>query len=196
MTTHVPFLCFSCVTARDQVATTLTLVSRIDDEKLRLPDEESVIIKGMCAQSEHVLLVCDVKKGRVKSVSISTDAVHVDVTVCFQEADRDWRVLGCLLVDADDGQFLAVAENGRDSKQQRVVFAGPRDAAGSFAVHNVVQLPGEEYSHVCTRSFHSLKPSCFSSLNKLETVKLAGRNRTEGAIYFAGSLPRLPEFPP
>ena len=107
----------------------------------------NVIIEGMCAQSEHVLLLCDAWNGRVKAVSTSTDAVTV--TVCFHEADSDWRVLGCVLVDAADGQFMAVAETTRDMKHQRVVFAGPRDAAGSFPRYNVVQLPDEE-SLVCT----------------------------------------------
>ena len=137
--------CHTCIlllfsTVRVQHPTALKLVRTIEAKQLQLPDDKvNVIIEGMCAQSEHVLLLCDAWNGRVKAVSTSTDAVTV--TVCFHEADSDWRVLGCVLVDAADGQFMAAAEVTHHWKHHRFVFAGPRDAAGSFCcMHSIYVL--------------------------------------------------------
>ena len=143
--------CVSCVTVRVQQPTALTLVRTIEIKQLRLPaDTEDVMIYGICGQTEHVLLVCDVANRSVKSVSTSTDALSV--TVCSQDAYSGVYVQGCMLVDAADGQFTALAEITLDRMHHQVAFAGPRDAAGLFAEQNVVQLPDERSDYVCIHS--------------------------------------------
>ena len=120
--------------------TALRLIYTFEVGQLRISgDTDNVLIRGMVAQDDDVLLCADYYNRRVKSVSISKRSIYV----LFEEPDKSWRVSNCLLLDVADGKFLAITENmeGLDECDMRIVIAGPRDSSGLFRTHHIVTLP-------------------------------------------------------
>ena len=126
--------------------TKLTLVRTFKQKQMKLPgDIVDVLISGMSAEEEDLLLFCDYSNGRVKSVSRSTRAVNC----IFAEPDDEWKLCCCVLVNRAEGHFLIVLEVRKNKDRKRITISRDGDSAGKFHHIQNIPLPGQPGLMVC-----------------------------------------------
>ena len=85
----------------------LQLVQSIHPSELRLPGESNeVIIHGVSARSDAVLLYADYNNSAVKSLHLQSN----EIELVFQESLREWRVCNARELRDEAGDLLVVTE--------------------------------------------------------------------------------------
>lgn len=118
------------------IPTSLHLYNRIVQKRLKFPGEEFASFRGMCLQSERVLLLADWENSCVKQHDLLTG----QTTQIWKEVEKGWRVSNVCGIKDAAGDALAVIEIHADGR--RLCILRPiQQPANTWSVQQILDLP-------------------------------------------------------